>query len=138
MRKLAGDFLARARIAASSGSPTTVSFATTRTFVSPVLSGEVDDDVLDGNVDRRLDAADDVAPQPAGPRLGVRRDDHLVRRRHELLERVADDVDGVGVDDEAVGGDAVRAQQVERAVEPAPRGGAGACPRRRRSRDAAG
>ncbi len=55
-------------------------------------------------------------------RLGVRRDDYLVRRRHELLERVPDDIDGVGVDDEAVGGDAVRAQQIERPVEPAPRG----------------
>ena len=54
----------------------------------------------------------------------MRRDDYLVRRRHKLLERIPDHIDGVGIDDEAVRGDAVRAQQIERAVEPAPRGGA--------------
>ncbi len=105
--------------------------------VGAFLGGEVDHDVLDGDVDGRADALHDVAAQPAGARLRVRGDDNRVRRRHELAERVPDDVDGVRVDDEAVGCDPVLAQELERPVEPPTRRRHAACPRRRRSRSAA-
>ena len=65
--------------------------------------------MLDGDAARALaDAVDDVPPQPA--RLLLRdgwRDDDLVDRRLELGERVADSVDRIGLDDEAVRGDPV-------------------------------
>ena len=46
------------------------------------------------------------------------RDDDGAGRGHELPERVANHVDGVRVDDEAVRGDAVLAQELERLVQP--------------------
>ena len=105
--------------------------------VRTVLRGEIDDDVLDGDVDGRADALDDVAAQPAGARLRVRGDDDGVGRGHELPERVANDVDGVRVDDEAVGGDAVLAQAARASGRAAGAPTRAACPRRRRSRTAA-
>ena len=49
---------------------------------------------------------DDVAAQPARRALRVGRDDDLGRRRLELSHRVADGVDRVRLDDEALGEDA--------------------------------
>ena len=65
---------------------------------------------------------DGVAAQPARLLLRVRRDDDLVGL--ELVDRVAERGHGIGLDDDAVRGDACRAQQLERLVEPPPRGGA--------------
>src|SRR5204862_3773254 len=116
---------ARPRIRSSSGLPTTVSFATTSTFFFAALAGQVDDDVLDRpRLDGLADLVDEVAAEPAGARLRVRRHDDLVRRRLELGEGVADGVDGVGVDDEPVRRDPGVTQHLQRPLEPAARGGA--------------
>src|SRR5205807_1863043 len=89
--------------------------------LAALLALHVGDDVL--NRDRaggRADAVDDVPPQP--PRLRLRVGRHDDRVRLELGDRVAHGADGVGVDDEPVGGDAGAAEQLERVVEPSPGG----------------
>ena len=121
MRKLAGERLARLRIGVEQRRADDGLVRDHEHVVLTVLRVEIDDDMLDGHVDRSTDALDDVATKPARSRLRVRGDDDGVGRRHELRERIAHDVNGIGVDDEAVGGDAVRPQQVEGLVEPAAR-----------------
>src|SRR5207248_2798601 len=67
-----------------------------------------------------------VTSQPARLLARMRRDDDLVRPLLELDERVPDSRDRIGLDDEARGGDALRAQRLERPLQPAPgRGAAG-------------
>src|SRR5207247_2922275 len=59
-----------------------------RRSVPPVLT-QVADDVLDGDVARRaLDPLDDVAAQPAGLLALMGRDDELVHRPPERVQRV--------------------------------------------------
>ena len=65
---------------------------------------------------------DGVPPEPAGLLLRMRRDDHLVGP--ELVDRVAQRRDRIGLDDDSVRMHAGLAQEVERPVEPAARGGA--------------
>src|SRR5439155_6700225 len=48
----------------------------------------------------------------------MRRDDDLVGRRLELVQRVANGGDGVGLDDQARCRDALRPQNLERPIEP--------------------
>ena len=132
---------ARSRIRSSSGSPTTVSFATTSTFASPPSPRARSTTTCSTGQARRPpcgSARRRCARSQPDRCSRVRRDDDLVDRRLELGERVAHRVDRVGLDDEAVRGDARLAQQRRASGRAAGRPRRGACPRRRRSPRAAG
>src|SRR3954452_20540879 len=131
MRKLAGPAAPRSRIFASSGSPTTVSFAITRTFFSlgsrpsetrcstgtSPAAGPVPSRRPRPRAGGRRDPAEAPPPEPAGLLLGMRRDEDLVDRRFERRQRIADRRRRLGLDDVAVGRTPGVAQVPERALE---------------------
>ena len=123
-QELAGPFAARSRICSSSGSPTTVSFATTRTFASPPSSCSRSTTTCStGKPPAALDPFDDVLPQPAGALLRMRRDDDLVGRRS--IVAIASRARQPGRSRRrGRRGDPGGAWALERALEPAARRGA--------------
>ena len=105
------------RMRSSSGSPSTVSFASTSTFSAPVRSATSETTCSTGRLAGDLaDLVEQVAPAPARLRLRVGRDDQLVR----LLDRdrVLHRGQRIVVDDVARGGDPRLAEARERPVEP--------------------
>src|SRR6185295_10708980 len=75
----------------------------------------VEDDVLDRQAGLAAEAADEVAPQPAGALTGERRDDDLVDPL--VGDRLGGRGEGIRVRDLAVGVDPGAAQLGERAAE---------------------